>query len=226
MTFFFLVVGLEAKRELDTGDAARPAPRRAPVRLGDRRHGGAGGDLSRRERGRTGSARLGRGDVDRHGVRPRGPRARRAARHAVAGAAAHARGLRRPDRAAGDRHGLHRATSRSRRCSWPACCSPCSCCCATRRSRGASRPPRGRRGVLGRAVRVWDRSGDRGTGHRARHERLPAAARRARSASSSSRARSASSPPPGSRAARSAGWRRPSRPTSASSTGFTRGRAS
>ena len=26
--------------------------------------------------------------------------------------------------------------------SWPACCSRCSCCCATRRSRGASRRPR------------------------------------------------------------------------------------
>ena len=52
MTFYFLVVGLEAKRELDQGQLrerrrlADPGARRA------RRHGGPGRDLSRAQRGR------------------------------------------------------------------------------------------------------------------------------------------------------------------------------
>ena len=41
MTFFFLVVGLEARREFDVGIAARAAPARAAADRGARRHGAA-----------------------------------------------------------------------------------------------------------------------------------------------------------------------------------------
>ena len=78
MTLFFLVVGLEAKRELDLGQLRERSRHRDPGRGRARRHGAAGRDLPRLQRGRPGRERLGRGDVDRHRVRPRGPRARRA----------------------------------------------------------------------------------------------------------------------------------------------------
>ena len=68
MTFFFLVVGLEAKRELDLGAAARAPADRAPGVRRARRHGGAGAIYLAFNAGGAGRARLGRRDVDRHGA--------------------------------------------------------------------------------------------------------------------------------------------------------------
>ena len=88
--------------------AARAPPAGDPRARGARRHGGAGRDLPRLQRGRPGRARLGRGDVDRHRLRARRAGAAHAARgHAAARVPADARRGRRPLRAAGDRHRLH-----------------------------------------------------------------------------------------------------------------------
>ena len=110
MTFFFLVVGLEAKRELDLGQLrerrrhrrSRWSPRSAAWRCRSLIYLAL-------QRGRRRRGRLGRGDVDRHGVRARRARARGPARHAAARAPADARGGRRPGGAARDRHRLHGA---------------------------------------------------------------------------------------------------------------------
>ena len=117
MTFYFLVVGLEAKRELDQGQLRERRRLAVPVvaALGGMAVPVAiylafnAGDRQR--------PRLGRGDVDRHRVRarrrsrcvaPRGTRLR--------AAAAHAGGGRRPRGADRDRHGLHGGASPSSRC--------------------------------------------------------------------------------------------------------------
>ena len=84
---------------------------------------------------------------------------------------------------------------------------------------------RARRRALGRAVRVGDRSARRRTGDRARDERLPARRATTSSARPSWPARSVSNRLPSSPAARSGASRRRSPPTSGFSTSFTRGRA-
>ena len=71
MTFFFLLAGLEIKRELVTGELR---DRRAAIGAGGgcgRRDGGTGGDLPRRDERDTGRRRLGDGDADRSGLRAR-----------------------------------------------------------------------------------------------------------------------------------------------------------
>ena len=75
MTFFFLVVGLEAKREIDLGQLRERRRMALTVRRGARRDGGADRDLPGVQRRRLRRARLGRGDVHRHGVRARRARA-------------------------------------------------------------------------------------------------------------------------------------------------------
>ena len=108
MTFFFLVVGLEAKRELDMGEL-RERRRLAIPAAAARRDRGPNRDLPGLQRRRPGRARLGRGDVDRHRLRAGRPGAGRAARrHPAAGVPAHARRGRRPRGAGRDRHRLHR----------------------------------------------------------------------------------------------------------------------
>ena len=227
MTFFFLVVGLEAKRELDLGELRERQRLAIPVVAA---LGGmavpvaiylainAGGD---------GGARLGRGDVDRHRVRARRARARwRRARDAPARVPAHARRGRRPRRAARDRDRLHRArrarAARGRGRAVRACCSRC----ASRRSRGARR----RRRLLGVAIWVamFESGIDpviAGLADRPGHERLPAGARRprARHRADALVPRAADARARALGAARA--WRRRSRPTSACSTACTRGRA-
>ena len=103
MAIFFLLVGLEVKREWYRGpaaDAGRAAP--ADHRRG-RRDGGAGADLSRRHRRRPGAGpRLGDPGGDRHRLRHRRARDPRPPRPAVDQAAArdhrHRRRHRRGDR--------------------------------------------------------------------------------------------------------------------------------
>ena len=110
MTFFFLVVGLEAKRELDMGELRERRRIAMPVVAAVGGIVGADRDLPRLQRRRRRRRRLGRGDVDRHRVRARRARARRpGAPDAPARVPAHARGRRRPRGAAGDRDRLHRA---------------------------------------------------------------------------------------------------------------------
>ena len=74
MSFFFLVVGLEARRELTLGELRRAATPNDSRRRRSRGHGAADRDLPGVQRRRPRRARLGRGDVDRHGVRARGAR--------------------------------------------------------------------------------------------------------------------------------------------------------
>ena len=69
MTLFFLVVGLEAKRELDLGELRERRRIAIPVVRGVRRYHGAGGIYLAFNAGGGGRARLGRGDVNRHRVR-------------------------------------------------------------------------------------------------------------------------------------------------------------
>ena len=139
MTFFFLVLGLEAKRELDLGQLRERRRHLDPPDRRARRHVGAGPDLPRVQRRRLRRRRLGRRDVDGHGVRARRARAGGSGRHAAARAPAHARDLRRPRGAAGDRHRLH-----GRRLARPArdrcrALRACSSRCGTRRSNGGGR---------------------------------------------------------------------------------------
>ena len=108
MTFFFLVVGLEAKRELDLGELRERRRIAIPVLAALGGMARADRDLPRLQRRRRRRARLGRGDVHRHRVRARRAGAAHAARgHAHARLPADAGGGRRPLRAAGDRDRLH-----------------------------------------------------------------------------------------------------------------------
>ena len=79
MTFFFFVVGLEARREFDLGELRE---RRRFVAAAARRAGrprGADRDLPELQCGPVDGAWLGGRDVDRYGLRPRAARPRRAA---------------------------------------------------------------------------------------------------------------------------------------------------
>ena len=75
MTFFFFVVGLEARREFDLGEL-RERKVRAAAAGRDRRNGDRRRHLPRLQHGWFVRARLGHRDVDRHGLRPRPARAR------------------------------------------------------------------------------------------------------------------------------------------------------
>ena len=77
MTFFFLVVALEARREFDLGELRDRRRLALPVVAGARRDADPGRDLPRIQRGQELSPRLGNRDVDRHGVRARDARAGR-----------------------------------------------------------------------------------------------------------------------------------------------------
>ncbi len=68
MTLFFLVVGLEAKRELDLGELRERRRVAIPALAALGGHGGADRDLPRLQRRRPRRQGLGRGDVDRHGA--------------------------------------------------------------------------------------------------------------------------------------------------------------
>ena len=119
MTFFFLVVGLEAKRELDLGEL------RERRRLAIPAFAAIGGmalpiaiyhGVQRR---RSRRARLGRRDVDRHRLRARRAGAADAAPgDPHAGLPAHAGGRRRPLRPARDRRQSTPTRSRSARLPW------------------------------------------------------------------------------------------------------------
>ena len=78
MTFFFFVVGLEARREFDLGELRERRRFALPLFAGLGGMAGAHRDLPRDQRRPLVDARLGSGDVDRHRVRARNARARRA----------------------------------------------------------------------------------------------------------------------------------------------------
>ena len=69
MTFFFLLVGLEIKRELTTGSCVIGVRLIVPVIGGGRRHGRAGVALRRDRRRGRGRPRLGDPDGDRYRLR-------------------------------------------------------------------------------------------------------------------------------------------------------------
>ena len=98
------------------GRAARAPAHRAAGARGHRRDDGAGADLPRVQPRRPRRARLGRRDVDRHGVRARHARARRPALpRAAARLHADGRRRRRRGRAARDRDRVHRPRRGCRR---------------------------------------------------------------------------------------------------------------
>ena len=179
MTFFFLVVGLEAKRELDMGQLRER--RRIAIRWSRRSAAwrcrsliylafNAGGD------GAKGwGAAMSTDTAFALGVLALvGPR-----RHALARPPADARGRRRPRRAARDRHGVHASMSPSFRSPSPSASS--ASLLALRYApiawRGAGRRDP-RRGHVGRALRVRHRSDHHRTRGRPRHERVSAGAHR------------------------------------------------
>ncbi len=205
MTLFFLVVGLEAKRELDLGEL------RERRRADDPGDGGAGGhdrpgrDLPRVQRRRSRRPRLGGGDVDRHRLRPRRRGGADAARgHAPARVPADARGRRRSLRAARDRD---RRTRRTCRCSrWrsrPRCSAGCWRCATCRNGAGRCRWRSASACGSRCSSRAWTPSS---RASRSAWRRAPTR-RRARISSAPPcwRARFASSPRPSSRARPSRG---------------------
>ena len=112
MTFFFFVVGLEARREFDLGELRERRRFALPLLAALGGHGGRGRDLPRVQRGHAVGARVGDRDVDRHRVRARPARARRAALpRSAARVHADRRRRRRHRRARRDRDRLLRARS-------------------------------------------------------------------------------------------------------------------
>ena len=205
--------------------AARAAPVRPAAARRARRHRGADRDLPELQRGRVDGARVGGRDVDRHGVRPRAARARRAALPGPA-ARLHAddRRRRRHRRARRDRGVLlrgHRASGVARR-DRDLLGPP-----GRSRRRDSQRHPvsRRRHRRVGRCPEVGRRSDRRRARLRAHHVRLPVVAVGARA-----RHRALPRLP---RAADAASWRGsrsrgsapPSPRTSACSRSSTRGRA-
>ena len=165
MTFFFLVVGLEAKRELDLGELRERRRLAIPAFAAIGGMAAAGRDLPGVQRRRRRRARLGRRDVDRHRVRARRARAADAAPgDAPARLPAHARGRRRPRRAARDRHRLHRRRSRSARS--PSRSALFAVLLALRYA-----PLAWRRPIVGRRSRVGRLGGDVRVRHRPGHRR-------------------------------------------------------
>ena len=79
MTFFFFVVGLEARREIDLGELRERRRFALPLLAGIGGMAAAVAYLPRLQRRPVVCARLGDRDVDRHGLRARLARARRAA---------------------------------------------------------------------------------------------------------------------------------------------------
>ena len=79
MALFFLVVGLEARRELDMGELRERRRAGAAGARGARRDGRPGRRLPRLQRRLGRGRRAGRRDVDRHRVRDRAARAGRPA---------------------------------------------------------------------------------------------------------------------------------------------------
>ena len=183
MTFFFLVVGLEAKRELDLGAlrerrriaiprgrrARRAWPCRSLIYLAFNAGGpgahGWGAAMSTDTAFALGVLAL------------RGARGATRLRVRLLTLAVFDDLV----RAARDRHGVHRATSRSSRSPSRSASSACCSRCGTRRSPGARRSAAVLGvGDLGRAVRVGHRPGHRRARGRPRHERLSAGAHRPR----------------------------------------------
>ena len=180
MTFFFLVVGLEAKRELDLGELRDRKRLALPVVAG---LGGMVVPVAiylAFNAGGTGAHGWGAAmSTDTaFALGPAGA-GRAARRHAPARLPAHAGGGRRPVRAARHRHRLQRARLADRaghrdralrRALAP----------ALRAGRALGGRGRGGRRHLGRHVQVGHPSDDRRARDRAGHERLPAVARRPR----------------------------------------------
>ena len=113
MTLFFLVVGLEARREFDLGDLRERRRFVLPFAAGLGRHGRARrSSILAVNAGRRARTRLGRRDVDRHRARPRPARHARPRRAGPGPGlpAHHVRG-RRPGRAGRHRGRLQRPTS-------------------------------------------------------------------------------------------------------------------
>ncbi len=112
MTLFFLVVGLEARREFDIGDLRERKRVTLPLLAGIAGMVVPIGIYLAFNGGRYECARLGRGNVDRYRVRTRHAGARRAAFSRPAkGFHAHGRGRRRHRRAARDRDRIHQAST-------------------------------------------------------------------------------------------------------------------
>ena len=176
MTFFFLVVGLEAKREFDLGELRERRRLAIPVlaaiggmavpvaiylafNAGGAGAHGWGAAMSTDTAFALGALAL---------LTPRGD--------AAARVPADARGRRRPRRAARDRDGLHQAplahgAGRGGRAVRRAARA------ALRAGLAAPGLGAGRRGAVGGDVQVGHRPGDRRAGDRAGDERLPALAR-------------------------------------------------
>ena len=133
MTLFFLVVGLEAKRELDLGELRE---RRRIVLPAAAAVGGMLVPIAiylAFNAGGSGGTRMGGGDVDRHRLRARrAGAADPAGGHPHAGVPADARGVRRPRGARGDRGRLHeprlRHGARGRGRAVRRCCWRCATC--------------------------------------------------------------------------------------------------
>ncbi len=131
MTLFFLVVGLEAKRELDLGELRERTRLAIPVVASLGGMVTAAAIYLAINAGGDGAGRLGRGRLDRHGAGARRARAAHArARDPPARVPAHRRRHRRPRGAAGDRARLHARTSRWSRWRWRSGSSACSWRCA------------------------------------------------------------------------------------------------